>query len=62
VTVFLKGEQYVARYETRILDTFQDFRNGYKHGVEGFLNYSDSPEDRVKLAVIEKIANGQSKV
>lgn len=62
VTVFLKGEQYVERYETRILDTFQDFRNGYKHGVDGFLNYSDSPEDRVKLAVIEKIANGQSKV
>ncbi|WP_420007951.1 methyltransferase domain-containing protein [Xanthomonas sacchari] len=62
VTVFLKDAQHLERYPTRILDTFQDFRNGTKHGVDGFLNLSDSPEDRVRLAVIERVVTGQTKV
>lgn len=62
VAVFLKDGQYLDSYKARMLDVFQDFRNGQKHGFEGFLNYSDSPEDRLKLIGIERIISGQVKV
>ncbi len=33
---------------------------GQKHGIEGFLNHSDSPEDRVRLAVVERVVSGKN--
>ncbi|WP_379653893.1 methyltransferase domain-containing protein [Pseudoxanthomonas sp. UC19_8] len=62
VAVFLRDERYLETHQARILDAFQDFRNGQKHGIEGFLNHSDSPEDRVRLAVVERVVSGKIKV
>ncbi len=62
VGVFLKDEQQISKYKTRILDSFQDFRNGKKYGTEGFINHNENPEDRLKLAVINQIINNQIKI
>jgi len=55
VAIFLKDEQHISKYEKRILDDFNDFRNGQRTGVSGFLNPSDSPEDRLKIRAIDNI-------
>lgn len=62
VGVFLKDEQEIGRYEKRILDNFQDFRNGKIHGTEGFIKHSENPEDRVKMLAIEQIINNKIKI
>jgi len=36
--VMVKDESYVSRYPTRILDTFENFYNGHKHGETEILN------------------------
>ncbi|RXR02794.1 class I SAM-dependent methyltransferase [Pseudoxanthomonas composti] len=62
VAVFLRDKRFVDTHKARIVDTFQDFRNGQKLGVEELLNPSDRPEDRMRLALIEGIASGRAKV
>jgi len=57
VAIFLKDEQHISKYKRRILDDFNDFKNGQRTGVSGFLNPSDSPEDRLKIRAIESIIN-----
>lgn len=62
VGVFLKDEHEISKYPTRILDSFQDFKNGKKYGAEGFIKHSDSPEDQLKLLIIDQIINNKIKI
>lgn len=59
VAVFAKDESYVEKFPTRILDTKQDFWNGKKYGVEGFLKYATISEDQKKVEVMRKVATGE---
>ena len=59
VGVFLKDRRHLAQHPRRILDQFADFRNGRRHGHEGFLKPQDRPEDRVKLQLIEQVLRNQ---
>lgn len=62
VGVFLKEQRYLDRYPRRIVDGFQDFRNGIKHGEREFRNLSPNCEDQFKLRIIEGIVNNSVKI
>ena len=62
VGVFLKDQRYFERYPSRILDTFQGFRNGLKFGSTSFLKQTYPPEDKRKLGIIQKIIENKIKI
>ena len=62
VGVFLKDQRYIERYPSRILDTFQGFRNGLKFGSTSFLKQTYPPEDKRKLGIIQKIIENKIKI
>ena len=62
VGVFIKDEQEISRFPHRILDNFQNFRNGAVHGGQGFLKVASSTEDMTKLKLLGKIINDQGGV
>lgn len=62
VAIFLKDAAYVKDFPVRILDTKRDISNGVVHGREEFLNPSELPEDKKKLAIIGKIVSDQIKI
>jgi SAM-dependent methyltransferase len=56
ICVFLKDEAHLGGHNKRILDHFTSFTNGWKHGHEGFLNFTRDPQDREKyLAYSERL-------
>lgn len=59
VAVFLKDEACALKYPRRILDNKVDFENGLRYGEDKLLNYHDVPEDRRKLAIINRIVNNE---
>jgi SAM-dependent methyltransferase len=62
VGVFAKDESFVDKFPTRILDTKEDFWNGYKHGATEVLKAASISQDQKKLEVIKKILNDEIKV
>ena len=62
VAVFAKDQAFVDKFPTRILDTKQDYWNGKKYGVEGFLKYATISEDQKRVEVIRKVATGEISV
>ena len=62
VGVFLKNKRFVKMYDRRMLDRFNDFTNGKKHGVLEFINKSSEPEDVRKLMAIERIISNEIKI
>jgi SAM-dependent methyltransferase len=62
VGVFLKDQRHIERYPSRILDTFQGFRNGLKFGSTSFLKQTYPPEDKRKLEIIQKIIENKIKI
>ncbi|PVY24801.1 methyltransferase family protein [Paraburkholderia silvatlantica] len=49
IGVFLKDESHLGHHPERIIDTFQNFQNGMKHGHSGILKYSEYPEDMQRI-------------
>jgi SAM-dependent methyltransferase len=62
VAVFLKCEKFLQDFPIRILGSKPDIYNGVIYGEAGFKEYSQSPEDRLKLKVISSILNGDLKI
>ena len=62
VGIFLKDEKYQHLFPKRITDSKTDFYNGLQHGSNEFLNYSQTPEDKKKMTVINQIINNTLKV
>jgi len=58
VAVFVKSSERAAQYPARILNGLAEFNNGRILGNDQILNFSASPEDRRKLAVIGGIIAG----
>lgn len=61
VGVFLKDERHLDSFPKRILDNFEDYRNGLRNGDREFRKPEGMPEDRVKLNIIQAIAAGNIK-
>lgn len=55
VAIFLKSQRHLNSYPIRILDDFNDFNNGIKYGVPGFLKYNRLPQDLQKINLISKV-------
>jgi len=55
VAVYVKDEQHVGLYPTRILDTKKDILNGTVYGETAFINQSTLNEDHKRLAVIKHV-------
>jgi len=62
VAVFVKDENYALHHPNRILANKKDCNNGVILGTEGYINYSQMPEDRRKLICIKKIVDNIVKV
>jgi SAM-dependent methyltransferase len=62
VGVFLKDDQEIHRFPRRILDNFQNFRNGSVHGKEGFLKEASMTEEMAKLSVIGRIVRNDVRI
>jgi SAM-dependent methyltransferase len=62
VAVFLKDESFSKYYPNRIVDTKIDFYNGLSSKSEGFLRYSENPEDKRKMMVVKQIIDNQIKI
>jgi SAM-dependent methyltransferase len=62
VGVFLKNKQFLKMYDRRILDHFNDFKNGKKYGVQEHINKSSEPEDVRKLMAIGRIISNDIKI
>jgi SAM-dependent methyltransferase len=61
VAVFLKDQRHIERYPSRILDSFQGYRNGLKSGLTSFLKPTGPSEDQRKLQVIKRIIENKIK-
>lgn len=48
VGIFLKDERHAAKYPSRVIDTFQDARNGHKYDCTVILKHSELTEGREK--------------
>ena len=59
---FLKDQKHTGLYKHRILEHFQNFKNGRVLGEDGFRNHAALPEDQLKLRVIKQIINGKPKI
>lgn len=62
VGVFVKDESFVQSFPNRILNTKEDFWNGYLYGTETILKPSSITEDQKRLEVIKKITSGEINV
>lgn len=62
VAVFLKEENHATQFPHRIVDTKKDLYNGIRSGRDGFINESQSPEDKSKLYAIHGIAGNLIKL
>ena len=58
VAVFVKDEQFVAKYPKRILHSFTDFRNGAIYGKKEPLQFVNVTEDQAKaMFLLQRIEN-----
>lgn len=57
VAVFVKDEKFAQNFPMRILDKKRNFTNGIKRGAEGFVNFTQTPEDIRRLNAIGSIVN-----
>ena len=62
VAVFVKHESFAGRYPDRIVNTKTDYSNGVVLGSDGFLQFSELPEDKRKLHAIQRIIEDQIKI
>lgn len=59
VAVFLKDREHLPQHQQRILNSFQNYANGFIHGQEGILNQQEFPEDGMKLRIISETIAGR---
>ena len=59
VAVFLKDSSRASRYPKRMLAGKTDFTNGMTDRQAEVLNRQDTPEDRMKLAIIQDLVAGR---
>jgi SAM-dependent methyltransferase len=62
VGVFLKDEQYAPEFNSRILDSKTDIRNGTLYGKAELVNPAELPEDKLKLEVISQVVANRIRV
>ena len=62
VAVFLKDENQIKTFPSRIIDKKHDFYNGIVYGNNEFIKMSDMTEDMKKLHVISEIVLNKIKV
>jgi SAM-dependent methyltransferase len=55
IAIFLKDENHIFEFPNRILDKKNDVFNGLIYGSNTFINPSELPEDKLKLANMPKI-------
>lgn len=64
ISVFLKDEQFLANHPDRIQDGFNQFTNGYRHGINQIANAALRPQDQdahVKLIALLRSLNNDEK-
>ncbi|WP_271196238.1 methyltransferase domain-containing protein [Pseudomonas turukhanskensis] len=59
VAVFLKDRAHLDQHPHRILNSFQNYSNGFIHGQDGILNEQEFPEDGMKLRIISETVAGR---
>lgn len=59
VAVFLKDRAHLERHPQRILNSFQNYTNGFIHGQDEILNPQEFPEDGMKLRIISETVAGR---
>lgn len=57
VAVFLKDEGEISNFKSRIVDSFTDFINGKKYGIEDYINFRRKPEDQLTLFEMNQSIN-----
>ncbi|MBK7003986.1 MAG: class I SAM-dependent methyltransferase [Burkholderiales bacterium] len=62
VAVFLKNDAYASDFGERIVDTFDDFKNGMCGEDNDILHFSESTYDFKKLLFISQVINNQIKI
>ena len=61
--VFLKHESFATKYTTRVLNSGKiQFYNGILNDNDEFLNYTQMPEDLLKLDTVQKILSNNLKL